>query len=154
MVQYWVKSYMSSPAWDYQATAVRNAPEIIPRVKRGVRVSYTLYTVPSVKIYATREWSCDYVSLYRASIWRTGDERELSFGDICARRTHSRVHWARTLLRTLFRSAYPKKERERERCEVTKKKKKKNAPTYHLDRSRYQGSVIYSNSEKFDGSRI
>lgn len=48
--------------------------------------------LPSVKIYATTEWSCDYVPLYIArapEIYISDDrrrrERELSFGDICAR---------------------------------------------------------------------
>lgn len=54
--------------------------EIFCSRKTGVRVGYTLCTIPSVKIYATREWSCDYVSLYPASI--RGIRRELPFGDI------------------------------------------------------------------------
>lgn len=46
----------------------RSSLKYFSRVKR-VRVDYTLCTVPSVKVYATREWSCDYVSLYHASTW-------------------------------------------------------------------------------------
>lgn len=57
------------------------ASEIFCSRKTGVRVGYTLCTIPSVKIYATREWSCDYVSLYPAST--RGIRRELPFGDIC-----------------------------------------------------------------------
>jgi len=74
--------------------------EIFCSRKTGVRVGYTLCTIPSVKIYATREWSCDYVSLYPASI--RGIRRELPFGDIRIRRMQIRrmyVLWARALLR-------------------------------------------------------
>lgn len=116
--------------------------------KTGVRVGYTLCTVPSVKIYATREWSCDYVSLYRAStrgirrpatnvnyllVISTPDGRK-SIVHVC-------VRWATTLLGNS--SACPTKRKKRQ--VITK------TPTYHLDYSRYQRFVVYPSNGKLDG---
>lgn len=134
MVQYWVRSYMSSPAWDYQATAVRNASEIIPRVKRVFEsaIRYVQYLVVKPRGLRDERVKLRLCLIISREHLTTGDERELSFSDICVRRTHSSPPYAGALSKNTTANIIPQriseKKRQRERCEVIKKKRADVSP--------------------------